>query len=315
MWRAVVAAILFLGSCPALADNAAPPVPQPAEPSNPYAAVWLPVAPSAPTRYVSPSPVEQRNWLAPAEAAAAPVAVSADAVRDSTWYFRQDAFWWKERFDGADFVNEHGPLSTLGYLRRSGIERFRIELFGGTVAYDGAGQFDDGTLLPYHQSFGTNYLGCRGEYDLLIEPACLSRVRVILGVGARCWIRDLQNYFPADGPPVIGYQETWLTFYPYVGLETKMLDEPGPRFFGSLRVGATPLNYQHATYFDATVYPRCGLTAQSELGVRFQKFSLSAFMEVMTWGQSAEVMGPYGDYVLQPASQMLTVGGKLSYTF
>ncbi len=236
--------------------------------------------------------------------------VTGDSTCLSTWYFRQDSFWWNERLDGTDFVNEYGPLSTLGYQRRSGIERFRVELFGGTVSYDGAAQYEDGSLEPYHLSNGTNYLGMRGEYDLLLEPAGWSRIRGVLGVGTRFWVRDLHDAITPTGNAVFGYQETWWTFYPYFGLETRDSTEPGWKFFGSARFGITPLTYQHATYFDTTLYPRCGLTGQAELGIRFEKCSVSAFIEAMTWGESAEVRGS-----LQPDSQMVTVGGKLGYTF
>ena len=84
-----------------------------------------------------------------------------------------------------------------------------------------------------------------------------------------------------------------------------------------MRVGATPLTYHYATYFDTTTYPRCGITGQLEVGVRFQQFSLSAYMEAMTWGESAEVPMPYwpGHYSYQPASRMLTIGGQISYAF
>lgn len=57
-------------------------------------------------------------------------------------------------------------------------------------------------------------------------------------------------------------------------------------------------------------YARCGLAGQMELGVRFQKCSVSAYLEGMTWGESPVVRD-----TLQPESRMLTVGGKLSYTF
>ena len=249
------------------------------------------------------------------------VPAPADGPRESCWYYRLDTFYWNERSGGADFVNEYGPISTLGYVRRSGPERYRFELFGGTVAYDGAAQYtdDQGQLQsePYHQSFGTNYLGCRGEYDLLIEPAAWSKARLVLGVGSRFWVRDLQDAVTPSDILVSGYQEFWWTFYPYVGLETRNSDEPGLQFFGSVRVGVTPLNFQYATLMDpdypragSVVYPRCGMTGQMELGVRYQKFSASAFLEAFTWGQSADV----GDS-FQPASRMLTIGGKIGYTF
>ena len=103
-----------------------------------------------------------------------------------------------------------------------------------------------------------------------------------------------------------------------MGVETEETsDEPGLQFFGSARVGATPLTVQYATMLDSNylragnvVYPRCGMTGQMELGVRYQKFSASAFLEGFTWGESAIVGDSY-----QPASRMLTLGGKVGYTF
>ena len=132
----------------------------------------------------------------------------------------------------------------------------------------------------------------------------------------RAWERGSGSGTSPPTTQVAGYQETWWTFYPYVGLETKDSDDPGLKFFGSVRFGVTPLTYQYATYFDTTAWPRCGITGQLEAGVRYQRFSLSAFVEVMTWGASAAVEDAYGDPpTFQPDSRMLTLGGKLSYTF
>ena len=257
MWRLTLAIALILGARAACGDepSSVPPplyrLPAPefgqdvVAPGQPPATMpdqfatgpWEPVPLTRTPRRNDPA--GRQDWPAPAviPAPATTVVTVPAAVEkptDSTWYFRQDAFYWNERIGSTDFVNEYGPLSTLGYVRHVGIERFRIELFGGTVAYDGFAQFDDGTMEPYHQSFGTSYLGCRGEYDLLIEPASWTRLRAIIGVGTRFWIRDLKNASLPDGD-VAGYQETWWTFYPYVGLETKDSPEPGPKFFGSVR--------------------------------------------------------------------------------
>jgi len=358
MRQLAIAIVLILGSQAALGDDLNPALP-PAGPSlgmgqapNPYAAAWPPpgasmepaagqfggslaqtpnpYAPVGPPAgqpvFVPPAgPAATANWIAPASPVAPPVVVAAPASandsRESTWYYRLDSFFWNERSGGVDFVNEYGPISTLGYVHRSGVERFRAELFGGTVAYDGAAQVFDQQGneqdIPYHQSFGTNYFGCRGEYDLLIEPAAWSKARLLCGVGTRFWIRDLQDIVLPSNILVSGYQEAWWTFYPYVGVETKTSDEPGLQFFGSARVGITPLTVQYATLLDSNylragnvVYPRCGMTGQMELGVRFQKFTASAFLEGFTWGESAVVGDSY-----QPASRMLTLGGKIGYTF
>jgi hypothetical protein len=302
-------------AAPAAGSTGVPPSPQP-QPS-PYSAGWPP-----PGQDVRTYNAGRQDWTTaperPMVVSVAPDAPPVDSPITSTWYFRQEAFYWNERLDGHDFVNEYGPLSTLGYARRNRHERFRFELFGGTVAYDGGAQYWDGSYEPYHQSNGTNYLGLRGEYELLIEPACCPRVRAFAGVGTRFWIRDLRDAVTPSGNFVGGYQETWWTFYPYLGLETRDSEEPGWKFFGSMRFGLTPLTYQYVAFpvpdptfaVNTALYPRCGLTGQLELGVRFQKCSVSAYIETMTWGESAESRNS-----LQPESRMLTLGGKLAYTF
>jgi hypothetical protein len=239
---------------------------------------------------------------------------------ESTWYYRLDSFHWNERLNGADFVNENGPIFTLGYTRRNGPERFRFELFGGSVAYDGGAQYTDDQGVyqtePYHLSNGTDYLGVRGEYDLLIEPSDWTYVRIVLGAGTRFWVRDLHDAVLPDAY-VSGYQETWWTFYPYVGLETKVLDQNAFHFFGSARVGLTAFTYQYADIADpyygtggSVLHPRLGVTSQAEFGVACRRFTLSAFTEVMTWGESSMVRDS-----LQPASLMLTMGGRVGYSF
>jgi hypothetical protein len=334
--KLILASLPMLGACLAVAQesvSAWPPAAttsaggagamEPLPPPSPYGAAWPPPGQDARSSNAGrqdwnaaqqSSPAAQQSLpAAMQDQAAVPIVTGPPRVEQlitSTWYFRQEAFYWNERVDGRDFVNERGPLSTLGYVRRNNFERFRMELFGGSVAYDGGAQYEDGTYEAYHQSNGTNYLGVRGEYDLLIEPASWPRVRLFAGVGTRFWIRDLHDAVTPSGGEVWGYQESWWTFYPYIGVETREPDEPGWSFFGSARFGLTPLTYQHVSYYDVALYPRCGVTAQAELGVRFQKVSVSAYLEAMTWGESAVVRD-----CLQPESRMFTVGGKLSYTF
>jgi hypothetical protein len=331
LWKLVLASLLMLGASPAVGDGplstwqppaadqpAAPALGpanfQPPQPPSPYNAAYPPPGQDVSRTFSAP----RQDWTAAPQqlpvVSTAPAPAVVERPVESTWYFRQEAFFWNERSDGHDFVNEYGPLSTVGYLHRNGCERFRMELFGGTMAYDGGAQYqDDGgnwIYEPYRDSNGTNYLGVRGEYDLLIEPACWTRVRAFVGVGTRFWIRDLHDSVTPSGTDVYGYQEHWWTFYPYIGLETKEPDEPGWHFFGSARVGLTPLTYQSASCSNTALYPRCGVTGKTEFGVRFQHFCLSAYLEVMTWGESAVA----GDS-FQPDSRMLTVGGQLGYTF
>lgn len=227
---------------------------------------------------------------------------------ESTWYTREEYFHWREEFGGVDFVNEYGLLVTLGYQRRVGSERYRAELFGGTMHYDGGAQFEDGSTEPLESK--TGYLGVRGEYDFLIEPDWLPKTSLLIGVGTRFWYRDLRDGMTESRVPVLGYQETWWTIYPYLGVETRRGVDQRPELFISSRIGCTAITYEHATFFDAVLYPKTGLTGQLEAGIRGRRFFCSAISEVFAWRQSAIARG-----ALQPQSTLFTVGLKAGVNF
>jgi hypothetical protein len=233
----------------------------------------------------------------------------------STWYARVDYFHWNERLNGQDFVNESGPLYTLGYVHRFGQERLRIEGFGGNMHYSGWEQDENGNLTSLLAG-RTDYLGCRGDYDLLIEPKWWSQGAFLLGIGSRFWIRDINSGFDNDHNFVAGYQETWWTVYPYLGVENK-LSLGQAELYSSTRIGVTPFAYNKASDVDSPIYPRTGLDFQTESGLRQGHFSLAAYFELLTWSHSKTVtMGSeYGIVdVMQPDSRMYTVGGKVAFT-
>ncbi len=270
----------------------------------------LAIPASEPLPTLSGGPAPQPATVSPRPATSSPAAapVLVERLTESTWYTRIDYFHWNERIDGADFVNEEGPLVTLGYTRRNGPERFRVELFGGDVHYDGGAQYDDGTTEPLTNT--TGYLGTRAEYDLLLEPDWRSRLSFLVGVGTRFWFRDLRDGVTQSGLAVSGYQETWWTIYPYLGLETRRSPQGDPEFFYAGRLGATAVTYEHSTWGDAVLHPKPDLTGQLEGGFRSRHVHLSAFFEGMAWRQSAVARG-----ALQPRSQMYTIGLKTGFSF
>lgn len=323
--RIAIFIALLLGSCQALAQDGPAlrsPVQSMYEP-NDLAAVLDPELYSGRTgTAVASSDANQGNFI-PYRAsgnglpvAASPASLRTDAyasvfgdrLLESTWYTREEYFHWNERLDGADFVNEYGLLITLGYQRRVGAERYRAELFGGTMHYDGGAQFEDGSTEPLISK--TGYLGARGEYDLLIEPDWLPKTSLLLGVGTRFWFRDLRDGMTESGVPVLGYLETWWTIYPYLGVETRRVLDSGPEFFVSSRIGCTALTFEHATFFDAVLNPKTGITGQLEAGLRGRHFFCSAVSEVLTWRESAVARG-----ALQPESMLFTVGLKAGVNF
>jgi hypothetical protein len=226
----------------------------------------------------------------------------------SSWYTRVEYFHWNERANGADFVNEHGALTTLGYVHRFGRERVRAEVFGGSVDYRGGAQYDDGTNVPLKAI--TNYLGAKTELEVLAEPDSIPWLTFVGGVGSRFWFRDLADGWDDSGGYVQGYQETWWTLYPYIGIEKRRQPYDGWELYGSTRIGITAITYNHATFDDSIVYPRLGVTSLSEFGIRGSHFQLGSTCELFTWSASASARGSY-----QPASNMLLIGLKTGWMF
>ncbi len=324
-WRIALTLAVLAGTCSAWAQDFSPGLPPgqpldvgldgpdmpvPGRPAPPDVVPWQPANPTG-TGFVGPPPYRLGS-SGPADVTsirpeAAPVA--PERFTESTWYARVEYFHWKERLDGADFVNEYGVLPTVGYQRRSGPERFRFELFGTTVDYKGLALFEDGSSEPLSST--TNLLGVRGEYDLLWEPEAWPRVSFFAGIGTRFWIRDLVDGVSSISlSPVTGYQETWWTIYPYLGVEKRRVLREGLEFYGSARIGCTAVTYERVSYFDVTLYPKAGLEGQAELGLRSRRLFVAGFFEALTWEQSSVVRD-----TLQPASRLFTVGLKTGFSF
>jgi hypothetical protein len=125
------------------------------------------------------------------------------------------------------------------------------------------------------------------------------------------WVRDLPNAFTLDGGFVLGYQETWWTIYPYIGLESKPDRQAEIEWYGRSRIGLSALTLESVDVTPAVIlYPRSGMTGQAEGGLRGQRLFAGAFFEFLGWSQSGVKR-----YTLQPDSKMLTVGLKTGVHF
>lgn len=286
------------------------PAPTPPLPNDP---AWRP-------RPEPPLPIMPAAAAAPVPSTAAggpstdaPVVVTrngdpAELLRESTWYAREDYFYWNERFRGASFQREEGLLLTLGYVKRVDNERYRAELFGNTVSSYSDLVYDDGWREPLESK--TGYIGARGEYDWLYVPASWPNLNLLLGIGTRFWFRDLRDDVSPSGTEIVGYQETWWTIYPYLGAEVALELAPSCEFYSSGRIGLTPVTYEHVTYNDVTLHPKCGMTGSLEAGVRWPHLFLGLSTEVMSWGESGVAR-----QTLQPASTLFTIGLKSGVRF
>ena len=263
------------------------PLPTP-EPAAQYAAVAIPTPVAAPCEQC---PAPTHAWF-----------------KESTIYTRIDYFHWNERLGNADFVNEDGAFWTLGYERRFDRERFRVELFDSTLNYRADVVDNIGNVEPLDSI--TNYLGMRAELEVLFEPELTPNATFFIGMGTRFWVRDLPDDFTDSGLFVPGYQETWWTFYPYIGLERRRKLTSAWEFFGMGRIGFTAITLERISDFDIVLYPEPGVTGQLEAGLRGRHLFVSAFSEAMSWRQSPPSRG-----ALQPSSSFASIGLRTGCSF
>ena len=133
--------------------------------------------------------------------------------------------------------------------------RFRAEFFGGVVAYHGASFGGSGPSLLINSH--TAYYGGRAEYDLFFRSQKHPRILMFIGLGIRAWNRNISSVTLPGNIFVQGYNETWVTLYPYIGFETPHDYTRVYEFYGRSRVGVTAFTYNYAGDPLATgVYPR-----------------------------------------------------------
>lgn len=243
----------------------------------------------------------------------------AQKICESSWYVRADYYYWDEHDPVlGDLDTETGVLTTVGYQHRSGAERFRLEFFGGSVNYSGNNQYPnpDGSVTLVPMSATTNLIGTRLEYELLFDPDLLPSLSFFVGAGTRFWVRSLRDSTDSQGTYSEGYDETWWTFYPYIGLETRRRPNVDFEWYFSSRIGFTAFTYQYVdsnqyNYSEGWVqYPQAGLTGSIELGLRGRNLNAAVYFEGMRWEASPEYRG-----TLQPQSTMLLLGVRGGLTF
>ncbi|MCE5267020.1 MAG: hypothetical protein LLG00_03965 [Planctomycetaceae bacterium] len=253
---------------------------------------------------------------------APPPLVLGEQSVEAAWYTRFDYLSWNEQTDGERLLDEYGTLYTFGYQRRMGSKRGRLELFDAVVHYSGETQ--DGRQV----ASTTGYIGARAEgewiCDFDVRPTATTSF--VAGLGTRFWLRNMPDATIVGSHGYAdGYQETWWTLYPYLGLEKKWLTENGIEIFLSGRIGCTAVTYELSSYERVVVdpvtgrvfvvdpmplYPKVNMTSEVQCGLRFGRFDVSARFESMAWQKSAVARGMY-----QPDSRMTTIGLMLGLSF
>ena len=260
----------------------------------------LDAGPSRPSAGLEPGPANQQTDPASSSSFATPwFGPSSLSIGKNLWYARVDYYEWRESIDSVRLLRETGPLVTIGFFHRDEVSRFRAEIFGGRVDYDGHTM--DGELLETN----TDYIGFRAQCDLIWPLRTDAGTGFLVGLGTRLWNRNLADSQTASGVEVIGYNETWWTVYPYVGLESRQPMGTASELFATLIFGYTAFTHESVPEFDVILYPKMGPMIQAECGIQGQWISVSAFFEVMQW-YTSDTQGPM--FTFQPESVMVTVG-------
>jgi hypothetical protein len=227
----------------------------------------------------------------------------------STWYVRAEYFHTLSRFHSFNYDNEAGPLYTLGYTRTWGDMRVRFEVFGGDVTNHGWAI--DNTNKPLFTYTGrTVYYGGRFEYDFFCNLRNHPNVQLVWGLGIRVWDRQIGSSL-TNGVLIQGLNETWFTFYPYIGFESRRDLSKAWEFYGRTRIGVLAWNIDDVTTSPSSVlYPRPGVTALLEEGVRVGSWLMTGYVETFGWARS----GSHDGFV-SPATTQVLAGVKAGFTY
>ncbi len=222
----------------------------------------------------------------------------------STWYTRVDYFHWTERYHARNLLDEQGPLFTLGYTHQWGDMRVRAEVFGGDVQYTGAAQYSNGTTIPLTNR--TIYYGGRAEYDWFCNLRTIPGSNCSSGWASAAGIAICPTPTPAESRSRVTTKPGSRSIP--ISVSKLAATRRGPGSFTAARIGVLAWNFNYAG--GDMLYPRPGVTALLEEGVRVRNFTVTGWAETFGWARS----GVHNGY-LQPNSTMLTVGVKAGWIY
>lgn len=253
----------------------------------------------------------------------------AQAKDEYNVYAHIESFVWKE-FDGTtQLLKESGPLYGVGFTYHGDIGDEssaltlspRIEIFGGSVDYDG--QTQDGVPV----SSDTGYFGFKLEFDIGGRFGTGFAIEPFVGLGIRDWWRDIDDSVDITGRPVSGYTENWDMIYGRLGFRGGVDFSKTSRMFFEA-VARVPIYNENTAYLsdisffydDVTLEPGKVVTLFAELGVKLHVFKMSVFYEAMRFSESKHVFkyNTFFDKVFeswQPRSEADMFGIRIGAAF
>jgi hypothetical protein len=227
-------------------------------------------------------------------------------------YLKIENFTWKEFDDsGTQLLEESGPIFGLGFSVKSDYTTSALfvkgkgEIFGGSVDYDGQTQAGSPVKTD------TDYIGFKGEGDLGLKyvVAEKSSLEPFVGLGFRWWLRDIKST-----STVIGYEETWRSFYARLGVRGNMVFSDKMEAFAEGGLKLPIYTENEIDFFNVTLEPGNEASAFAEIGLKWTKFKASLFYEGMRFSKSDLVVS--GAFIYwQPESKADIYGLSVGWVF
>lgn len=246
------------------------------------------------------------------------IASETSTLLSTRVYGHIEQFNWKEYLLGQEIIRDSGPLYGIGVdVTIAPLIMLMIEANGefyfGNLDYDGFIQNAHG-IEPYRSK--TQYIGIKGSGDIavILDITDHFYLKPYLGIGANAWQRRLDN----TGGRVYGYDESWLTLFPFAGLGAGVPVNRTVELFGKAELRMPVFNVEKVDMSNlggpSGIYLSPGRQPSfcAEAGINVTFVSLSLFYETLRFGES-DIDVKYN--VFQPESNADTYGVKLGAIF
>jgi len=233
-------------------------------------------------------------------------------------YGHLDNFEWQEYLLGQEIVRDSGPMYGIGADLTIAPPIMLIieangEFYFGNLDYDGFIQNARG-LEPYRSK--TQYLGIKGSVDIAImfDVTDHLSLKPYLGIGANAWRRRLDD----TGGRVYGYDESWLTLFPFIGLRAGVPVTRRVEVFGKAELRLSAYNVEKVDMSNlggpSGIYLSPGRQPSfcAEAGVNIAFVSVSFYYETLRFGES-DIDNQYD--IFQPESKADTYGIRAGAVF
>lgn len=245
------------------------------------------------------------------------LSISAAYAGEASVFASSRYFSWNEKRQGETFVEEKGVLHFLGgsYSGTFRLLSFKglIELWGGSLDYDGVRISDDS---PLHTT--TVYFGTREELSLAMGlPFARMVISPFAGTGHRFWIRSRSD-------------ERWNMLYARGGAKIEGYAGKVRLFAGGgvLYPFSTWIrtDWTDSGFSEFVTRPKGKVSPFAEVGFHAGRFTISLDYEQMEFDASAPVfigqnigvpsgVARSGTMAFQPDSEALFLGIKASFSF